>query len=112
MNTKSLAMMALASAAILIAACSKIPQKGDEFLGRWASDEGIKALVLDISKHDDTFIVKAKNDGGLLDGTFRATYDNGKLNPHNTLGEIAYDKKSDSLDWAGSHLTRQGGDEG
>ncbi|MEJ0041335.1 MAG: hypothetical protein WDM81_03605 [Rhizomicrobium sp.] len=72
---------------------------------RWVSP--IHSLELDIERKDDKYLVHAKSNGGLLHGDFAATYEDGKLNPHNMFGDIVLDKDADVLYWAGSHMKHE-----
>ena len=94
-------------AALALAGCQKKVQSGDEFIGHWVSADDTHDVDLKISHEGDKFIVKAANEGGLIDGTFAMTYDAGHLDPHNIFGTIVYDKPSDTIRWASTQLKRE-----
>src|ERR1700685_885955 len=100
---KPLLPVLILMAALAVAGCQKKARPGDEYIGHWVSADGTHDVDLKISHEGDTFVVKAVNEGGLVNGTFPCSYDAaGNLDPHNVFGEIVYDKPSDTLRWTGT----------
>lgn len=73
------------------------------FLGKWKA-ENVEA---DIRKEEKQIIVKVKNQGGMLGGTFSAKMKGDQLRVQSPLiGEVAHVKKTDSLLLGGAELIR------